>query len=434
MTLRKLLFWTHLAVGAVAGLVILLMSVTGALLTYQKQITAWADRGYRVEVPAGGQRAPVAALLASASAATPDARPTSLVVRQDSRAPASIALGRGRTLFLDPYTAAALGEGSTRVRTFFRVNTDLHRWLAMKDKPRETARLVTGVSNLAFLFLVLSGLVLWVPRRWTWTQTRAVLLPRRGLRGKARDYNWHHVLGLWFAIPLVMIVASGVVISFPWASALVYRVVGEKPPTASPAAAGAAVATSAANARATTLAGKTTTPAPLLAGLDGSIDALLARATAHTTDWRTVTLQLPIKSAEKVSFAIDAGNGGQPQLRQTLVLDGATAAVLSNERFADGTRGRQLRSILRFTHTGEVLGVPGQTVAGLASLAGAILVWTGLALSFRRLAAWLRRGRAAKYAVELTNGETSAVGGAVPRGEFAYSERLRLRSVSNPSG
>jgi len=46
---------------------------------------------------------------------------------------------------------------------------------------------------------------------------------------------------------------------------------------------------------------------------------------------------------------------------------------------------------LRFAHTGEVLGLPGQTVAGLVSLGAAVLVWTGLALAWRRFRAW--RGR-----------------------------------------
>ncbi|HJO17620.1 MAG TPA: hypothetical protein QGH09_05425 [Vicinamibacterales bacterium] len=39
---------------------------------------------------------------------------------------------------------------------------------------------------------------------------------------------------------------------------------------------------------------------------------------------------------------------------------------------------------LRYAHTDEVYGIVGQTVAGLASLAGGILVWTALALSWRR--------------------------------------------------
>jgi uncharacterized iron-regulated membrane protein len=37
--LRKIIFWLHLPVGVIAGLVILNMCVTGVLLTYEKQIT-----------------------------------------------------------------------------------------------------------------------------------------------------------------------------------------------------------------------------------------------------------------------------------------------------------------------------------------------------------------------------------------------------------
>jgi uncharacterized iron-regulated membrane protein len=113
----------------------------------------------------------------------------------------------------------------------------------------------------------------------------------------------------------------------------------------------------------------------------------------ETGDWKTVTVPLPVKNPGKIAFAIDAGDGGQPQLRQTLTLDGTTGATVAVERFEDGSRGRRLRSILRFAHTGEVLGIPGQTIAGLASLAGAVLVWTGLALSYRRLMARVRRAR-----------------------------------------
>jgi hypothetical protein len=46
---------------------------------------------------------------------------------------------------------------------------------------------------------------------------------------------------------------------------------------------------------------------------------------------------------------------------------------------------------LRYVHTGEYYGVIGQTIAGIASFAGVILVWTGFALSLHRLSAWIRR-------------------------------------------
>ncbi len=48
---------------------------------------------------------------------------------------------------------------------------------------------------------------------------------------------------------------------------------------------------------------------------------------------------------------------------------------------------------MRFAHTGEVLGIPGQTIAGLVTFGGAVLVWTGIALALRRFRAWLRRRR-----------------------------------------
>jgi uncharacterized iron-regulated membrane protein len=90
-------------------------------------------------------------------------------------------------------------------------------------------------------------------------------------------------------------------------------------------------------------------------------------------------------------FAIDRGDGGQPQLRSTLTFDRATRAIVSDETFETQGPGRRLRSISRFAHTGEVLGIPGQTVAGLATAGAVFLVWTGLALAWRRWRAWSRR-------------------------------------------
>jgi len=107
-------------------------------------------------------------------------------------------------------------------------------------------------------------------------------------------------------------------------------------------------------------------------------------------------MRLPESGNGPVSFAIDAGDGGRPDLRSTLVLDRKTAAVVRWETFNGFNLGRQLRSWVRFGHTGEAGGVIGQTIAGLASLAAAFLVWTGFALALRRLSA--ARARRSKKA------------------------------------
>jgi len=81
---------------------------------------------------------------------------------------------------------------------------------------------------------------------------------------------------------------------------------------------------------------------------------------------------------------------------ETLTLDPSTGAVLERTTFHDLPRPRRYRTALRFAHTGELWGPPGQTVAAVASLAAVGMVLTGLSLAIRRLAAF--RGRRAMSA------------------------------------
>ena len=63
--------------------------------------------------------------------------------------------------------------------------------------------------------------------------------------------------------------------------------------------------------------------------------------------------------------------------------------------FSSQTPGQRLRSWIRFLHTGEALGIVGQTIAAIVSATSVIMVWTGLALAWRRLISPLFRRRAA---------------------------------------
>ena len=63
--------------------------------------------------------------------------------------------------------------------------------------------------------------------------------------------------------------------------------------------------------------------------------------------------------------------------------------------------GQKARSWIRFLHTGEALGIIGQTIAGLVSFTSILMVWTGLALAYRRLVQPLLRRRAATAAPEV---------------------------------
>lgn len=403
--LRKVIFWCHLAAGVCAGVVILMMSVTGVLLTYERQLMAWADtRGYKVERTASASRLSVEALLDRVRESQ-SSLPASVTLRSDPDAPAEMSFGRERTLYLDPYTGKVLGEGSPRTRAFFRGVTEWHRWFGAQGESRAVGRAVTGACNLAFLFVVVSGIYLWWPRKWSRSAVRSVTWFKRGLGGRARDFNWHNTIGFWSAIPLFIVVLSAVVISYTWAGNLVYRVVGEEPPAPqrTPPSAPPANATArpgggerSASERGTELS------------LDG-LDRSWARAEQQVADWRSISLRLPTTNDAPLAFTIDQGNGGQPHKRAQLTLDRRSGEVTRWEPFSSYTTGRRLRSYLRFAHTGEVAGVVGQTLAGLASAGAVVLVWTGLALAWRRFRAWAakRLGRGA----ENVSGQT-ADGGA----------------------
>ncbi len=389
--IRKIIFWCHLAAGVFAGVVILIMSVTGVLLAYERQITSWADtRGYQVVRPSpSSERLPPETLLAKVRE-TPPASPSALTFRSDPEAPALLSFGRERTLFVNPYTGEVLGEGSPGVRAFFRTVTDWHRWLGAQGESRAVGRAVTGACNLAFLFIVASGIYLWWPRKWSRPIVRGVTWFRRGLKGRARDFNWHNTFGFWSALPLFVVVLSSIVISYTWAGNLVYRLAGEAPPARSstPSAPAGSAAQPPGEGR---REGDKVTEASL-----GGLNRAWTRAEQQVPGWQSISLQLPSKSDAPLTFTIDRGNGGQPHKRAQLTLNRESGEVVRWEPFTSYTLGRRLRSYLRFAHTGEVAGVIGQTIAGIASAGGIMLVLTGLALAWRRFRAWAakRLGRA----------------------------------------
>jgi uncharacterized iron-regulated membrane protein len=301
----------------------------------------------------------------------------------------TVSLGRDGQVLLNAYTGQVLGEGAVGLRGFFRSVTDWHRWLAASGEYRTTGRAVTGACNLAFLVLVVTGAYLWLPKAWKRPQLRNITWFRRGLPGKARDFNWHNTIGFWSFAPLFVVVLSATVISYPWASNLVYRAVGEQPPAPAQGRESAMAGRPASQQPAGPQGerGSRAPETPALAGLD----LHLARAEQHVPDWQTISLRVPTSAKAPLVFTIDQGSGGQPQKRGTLTLDRVTGAVVKWETFAGNSLGRRVRTVLRFAHTGEVLGLPGQTIAGIASAGAAVLVYTGFALSLRRFVAWRRR-------------------------------------------
>ena len=369
---RKALFWVHLTVGIAVGLVVFIMSVTGVALTYQRQTQQWAD-GFDVRpADATVERMPVAELLRQARDEQ-DANPTALLLRNDPAKPARVSFGR-QSFEVDPYTGERLGAGAVGVRKAFRALIGWHRWLGQEGEGRAVARAITGFCNLAFLFIVISGLYLWWPRSWSWSRLRSIVLFRRGLAPRARDFNWHNVFGFWMAIPLAILVATGAFFSYSWPMGLVYRITGEERPVRGPRP-----------------APPETPEEPSSPDEYKGMDTLVAAALRHEPAWQLATLRFGPGPEAPVTVTLDRSRmGTRPDLRTTLVMDRATATVVGEET---PSRARTTLVWIRWLHTGEAFGFIGQTIAGIASLAGCFLVYTGWSLSWRRFLAWRRQRR-----------------------------------------
>jgi uncharacterized iron-regulated membrane protein len=277
---------------------------------------------------------------------------------------------------------------------------------------------VTGASNLAFFFLALSGPYLWLPRSWSWSNVRAVLWFRPARSGRARDFNWHNVIGVWCAPILLFLTITGVVMSYPWANATLYRLAGSPLPVqgggpggpggggpGGPAGRGSGPGDGpqSATRRGDAVAGhgaEGPNGAPAVprgdqtrrnGGRDepsfDTLDASWALAVAQVPTWKSITVRLPARASSPIAFSIVDARSWNGFARSTLTVDSKTARVTRWEPYDEQSRGQKWRGWVRFGHTGELAGLPGQIIAGVACVGGAVLVWTGIALAFRRLLA-----------------------------------------------
>ncbi len=373
--LRSAIFWSHLVVGVLAGIVILIMSATGVLLTYERQIDDWVERQYQVPAQENASYLSADDILGRFQQKHPDEH--HFYIRYVNREGAARPVWAGDYAYLiNPYSGEILREGEGATAAFFHFVTDLHRWLAIEGEGFDIARGITAYSNLLFIFLILSGIYLWLPRVWRWRALKwKILFNKKAVLPRARDYNWHHVFGFWALIPLLFIALTATIFYFPWANRLIYGAFGEEVPD---------------------FGGEPPEITELQAG-DMSYQALLQQAQAHAAengaeDWYSIWMEVGATPGE-AEFYIDRSIGHRPDYAYGLRLDMDTAEVLEAKHHDDWSRGDQAWDIARFGHTGEWFGFAGQTVAGLASLAACFLVYTGLALAWRRLVSPLIRNK-----------------------------------------
>ena len=375
MTFRKTLFWLHLLAGLLAGLSIAIMCFTGTALAFEKELVAYAERDARRIAPPAAEtpRLSIAELQSRVSAAHPTTKLSGIALENHPLAAVAFTAGRNETFYANPFTGEIRQVASTRTRDFLQLMEDWHRQLALGGSNRPLGKAINGAGNIAFFFLTVSGLYLWWPRKWRTKGLKRSLWFVPAANTKARDWNWHNVIGFWSAPVLIVLTLTALPISYRWAGNLIFTLTGTPPPPPTSAPAPTAAI-----------------PAPVAQAQPLSADSLIARAQKELPAWTSLTYRGGSTGAAPTpaTMALRTADAWPRTALTTLSLDPFTGEILKTSSYANLNAAHRVRSWTRFLHTGEALGALGQAVAALASLGGCVLVYTGFALAWHRWRRW----------------------------------------------
>lgn len=209
---RRVWRW-HFWAGLLACPALLVVAITGGLYTFREEIEDWLYADQRFVSPVGEQK-PLSEQLAAVRSAYPDWTPKRVTLSPDPRKSTVVQVDRpaaeqGTAVTLNPYTAAVIADGELR-SPFFTGVLKLHRSLFAGTLGRVVVELATSWT----LVLLVSGVYLWWPKRWS--RIRGVWVPR--LRSNPyvvlRDL---HTIGGVFLTPIIALIAfTGLFFTIVW--------------------------------------------------------------------------------------------------------------------------------------------------------------------------------------------------------------------------
>lgn len=213
LALRKVWFQFHKWIGLLLAILILPISVTGAVLVWHEPLDAMLNPQRHVAEGVKATLPPAAYVDAAKAKLAPGEKILALrfadgeAVTVAAAQPRKPGGGRpGRTVvYMDPATAEVLDKADGNAG-FMRVMHQLHGSLMIPGVGRQ----IVGWIGVAMLISSLSGLWLW------WPVSGSVTRGFRWKRGDRKlDTNLHHQTGFWIAIPLFVLSLTGAWISFP---------------------------------------------------------------------------------------------------------------------------------------------------------------------------------------------------------------------------
>ena len=412
---KKTLFQLHWFFGITAGLVLALMGITGATVSFQDELLNLLNPSVlKVEKLDSGVLPP--AELVRRVEATEGKQVSMMWVGVDSGTAARIFFTppagerRGQLRYIDPYTGAYQGDASGQ--GFFDLMLQLHRFLAMG----QTGRQITGACTLMLIFFCLSGLYLRWPRKaLNW---RAWLTLDWAKKGRSFNWDLHSVAGTWCMIFYLLAALTGLSWSYEWYNKGLQKLFSDAPNSeqrkggrGKPGPAG---------------------PAPV-----ADYDAIWASIQkAAGPDLSMYNVRMPPAAGQPATVFYLLNSSPHERAFNMISLDPATGVVKKHDRFEDKSYKAQLLGSIYALHVGSYWGLTGRILVTIASLTMPLFFITGwlLYLDRRRKKRQIKQARQGLTAAD-SNAPSWLIGFASQSGfaeQLAWQTAGQLQAAGLP--
>jgi sulfite reductase (NADPH) flavoprotein alpha-component len=372
--IKAALLQVHSIAGLVLALLLALIALTGAIMSFEDEIVDQLNAGIMQVVPRQAPPLMPDELIARLKAAQDLGQVAAVTLSSDPEAAVHVRFGRdeqgGRlaSLYVDPYDARVLG--SPRGEEFFATVRRLHRWLLIPGDAKGWGRQITGIAALGLIIMLISGLVLRWPRRAS--SVKMWLKPNFGLSGRGLHRTLHAVIGTWVLPVYLVMTLTGLWYSFDWYKDGVVWLLSRPEVAATKMQPKMSV-------KAPRVSGRAEQPQPI--GFD-QVWTTFQRE--EGSRFSRALLTLPAAPGTAIRIRSWGKGSTLDTTRDEFRIDAVTGQIVSAERYADKTLGEKIIANVLDIHRGAFLGWPGKLAFMLAAALMPLFSITGILLYLSR--------------------------------------------------
>lgn len=221
MTFKRINAWFHLWLGLASGIVVFVLGITGCILVFEQEIKSITSPWLHAQKPAGGKYLSPSVLVNSLQKQVPGKEIESIWYYGEGRTAHLSMHESDSTAYVNPYTAEVVAI--VHHEDIFHFFKDGHYYLWF---PKEIGHQVTGWGTLIFFLLLISGIILWWPKKWNRKGRDQSFKIRWKAKFKRLNYDLHNVLGFYSLILALLFAFTALMMSFSWFNNGVYWMAG----------------------------------------------------------------------------------------------------------------------------------------------------------------------------------------------------------------